>query len=70
MSTHAAEDACIAILRRAHEADRRAATVHERKACPKPGCLAPIGQRCRHVANGRPLTRSHEERWTLEVPKR
>lgn len=64
------EDACAALLRAANEADARIATVHERQPCPKLGCDARVGERCRHVFNGRELKRPHEERWTLEVPKR
>lgn len=62
------EDRVGAMLRAANEANARIATVHERRDCPT--CGAKIGERCRHVGNGRELTRPHERRWTIEVPKR
>lgn len=62
------EDICAAMLRRADEINARIATVHDRKACPT--CRAKVGERCRHVGNGREIKRPHEARWTLEVPKR
>jgi hypothetical protein len=50
----------------ADELRRRQRTVHERVACPK--CLAPVGERCRHLSvargwpYGRVLKHPHRER--------
>jgi hypothetical protein len=62
------EDRVGAMLRAANEANATIATVHERHDCPT--CSAKVGERCRHIGNGRELKRPHERRWTLEVPKR